>query len=319
MKLKEIRGFFKVVLILTLTTLLMLGGVSCKPPQEAPGETVTFTDALGREVKAPKSPQRVAALLGSFADVWMLSGGSLSAAAEDAWEDFELEMGDAVNLGGAHSPNLELLLSANPDFVIASASTASHLEMLETLDAMGIAVAYFDVDNFEDYLSMLDICTDLTGRKELYEINGLKLAEQIEKVKDEYADAPAVEKRVLLLRASSGFVKVKGSRGTILGEMLADMGCINIADAEESLLENLSVEAVIKEQPYHIFVVAMGSNLDAARASFENLLLENPAWSGLDAVRENRIHWMEKRLFNLKPNARWAEAYEVLYEKLAAD
>lgn len=319
MKLKEIRGFFKVVLMLTLTTLLMLGGVSCKPPQEAPGETVTFTDALGREVKAPKSPQRVAALLGSFADVWMLSGGSLSAAVEDAWEDFELEMGDAVNLGGAHSPNLELLLSANPDFVIASASTASHLEMLETLDAMGIAVAYFDVDNFEDYLSMLDICTDLTGRKELYEINGLKLAEQIEKVKDEYADAPAVEKRVLLLRASSGFVKVKGSSGTILGEMLADMGCINIADAEESLLENLSVEAVIKEQPYHIFVVAMGSNLDAARASFENLLLENPAWSGLDAVRENRIHWMEKRLFNLKPNARWAEAYEVLYEKLAAD
>lgn len=319
MKLKEIQGFFNIVLILTLTTLLMFGSVSCKPPQEAPGETVTFTDALGREVKAPKNPQRVAALLGSFADVWMLSGGSLSAAAEDAWEDFELEMGDAVNLGGAHSPNLELLLSANPDFVIASASTASHLEMLETLDAMGIAVAYFDVDNFEDYLSMLDICTDLTGRKELYEINGLKLAEQIEKVKDEYADAPVSEKRVLLLRASSGFVKVKGSSGTILGEMLADMGCINIADAEESLLENLSVEAVIKEQPYHIFVVAMGSNLDAARASFENLLLENPAWSGLDAVRENRIHWMEKRLFNLKPNARWAEAYEVLYEKLAAD
>ena len=47
--------------------------------------TVTFTDALERSVTVRKSVERVAALLGSFADIWMLSGGSLCAAAVWSW------------------------------------------------------------------------------------------------------------------------------------------------------------------------------------------------------------------------------------------
>lgn len=285
---------------------------------EISGDTVTFTDALDRKVSVKKDPERVAALLGSFADVWVLSGGSLCAAAEDAWEDFGLELPDAVNIGGAHSPSLELLLSADPDLVIASASTSSNVEMKDSLEAAGIPVVYFDVDNFDDYLQMLDICTDLTGRKDLYEQNGLALQTQIEAVKTKYAESGAddEERKVLLLRTSASSVKAKGSQGTILGEMLADLGCINIADSDASLLENLSVEAVIRENPYHIFVVSMGSDTDAAEASLNTMMEENPAWNTLEAVEEGRFHVMDKTLFNLKPNARWAEAYEDLYETL---
>ena len=129
-------------------------------------------------------------------------------------------------------------------------------------------------------------------------------------------DIPETERKILLLRAASGFVKAKGSSGTILGEMLADMGCINIADGDSSLLENLSVEAVIRENPYHIFAVTMGSDTEAAKRSLENLIRENPAWSTLDAVKNGRLYVMDKTLFNLKPNDRWAESYEILYEKL---
>ena len=296
---------------------------ACTGPAENPtaGETVTFTDALDRTVTVGKNPERVASLLGSFADVWMLSGGTLCAAANDAWEDFGLALDGAVDLGGAHSPSLELLLSADPDFVLASAATASNVEMKEALEAAGIPVAYFDVDNFYDYLEMLDICTDITGRKDLYEQNGLALQAQIEAVKSQYAGAsiPESERTVLLIRASASSIKAKGSRGTILGEMLADLGCVNIADSDDTLLENLSVEAVIRRQPHHIFVVTMGSDTEAAKASVDSLIRDDPAWSSLEAVREGRIHMMDKTLFNLKPNARWAEAYVTLYETLTEE
>ena len=307
------------ITIFALILAMLLSVTACNGHEKNADEnTITFTDALDREVSVAKNPGRVAALLGSFADVWMLAGGELCAAAEDAWEDFGLNPPDAVNIGGAHSPSLELLLSANPDFVIASASTASNVEMKDTLEAMGITVAYFDVDSFDDYLYMLNVCTDITGRKDLYEQNGLAVKAQIEKIKARYAEAdiPEAERRILLLRAASGFVKAKGSRGTILGEMLSDMGCINIADGDSSLLESLSAEAVIRENPHHIFVVTMGSDTEAAKRSLENLIKENPIWSTLDAVKEGRLHVMDKTLFNLKPNDRWAESYEILYEKL---
>lgn len=306
-------------LLIAICFLLLLPGACTAGRQDAgEGETVTFTDALGRTVYVEKNPGRVASLLGSFADVWTLAGGTLCAAAEDAWEDFALELDDAVNIGGAHSPSLELLLSADPDFVLASSSTASNVEMRETLEAAGIPVAYFDVDNFGDYLDMLDICTEITGRKDLYEKNGLQLQAQIEKIKSQYAqeNRSDEERTVLLIRSSASSVKAKGSSGTILGEMLADLGCINIADNEDSLLENLSVEVVLREQPYHIFVVAMGSDTEAAQASLDAMIRENPAWDSLEAIQEGRMHWMDKTLFNLKPNARWAEAYQKLYETL---
>ena len=118
--------------------------------RENGGGEIRLTDALGREVAVSQNTERVASLLGSFSDVWLSAGGSLCASADDAWEDFKLELGEAVNLGGAHSPNLELLLSADPDFVLASASTASNVKMKDALESAGITVAYFDVDNFED-------------------------------------------------------------------------------------------------------------------------------------------------------------------------
>ena len=309
----------KILCLFTAVTLLVavLGGCSKKDTSSDISDTVTFTDALDRSVTVNKSPQRVAALLGSFADTWILSGGEICAAAEDAWDDYGLELKDAVNLGGAHSPSLESLLSADPDFVIASASTKADVEMKETLENAGITVAYFDVDKFNDYLAMLKICTDITGRNDLYEQNGEKVKEEIEKIKKDFSSANLTEEKrtVLLLRTSASLLKAKGSEGTVLGEMLNDLNLINIADSDETLLENLSVESVIRQEPYRIFAVSMGDE-DAAKKNLSKTMEENPAWGKLDAVAQNRLHIMEKKLFNLKPNANWAKAYEELVEIL---
>lgn len=311
----------RLIAALTALMLLVFSGCSAQTDNGSPAEdngVVTFTDALDREVTVSKNPGRVAALIGSFADVWLLSGGTVCAAAEDAWNDFGLELGDAVNIGGAHSPSLEALLSANPDFVIASASTSADVELKESLENAGITTAYFDVDCFEDYLSMLDICTDITGRKDLFEKNGKSIEAQIKAIKDEClnSDLTEEERTVLLLRASASSVKAKGSEGTILGEMLSDLGCINIADSDKSLLENLSVESVIRREPYRIFVVTMGDDTEKALDNLARMMKEDPAWGSLEAVKENRMYIMDRKLFNIKPNAKWAESYEKLSEIL---
>ena len=72
-----------------LTTLSACGGEEQDSTEtKNPEEAVTFTDDLGREVTLAK-PRRVAALIGSFADVWCLAGGqgTLMAAADGDWEN----------------------------------------------------------------------------------------------------------------------------------------------------------------------------------------------------------------------------------------
>ena len=79
------------------------------PAEETAAErTVVFTDDLGRTVEVPYQPQRVAALIGSFADIWCLTVGknSLAAAADDTWTQFDLGLSDEVkNLGAVKTPS----------------------------------------------------------------------------------------------------------------------------------------------------------------------------------------------------------------------
>lgn len=280
------------------------------------GTAVTFTDGLGRSLTVD-SPRRVAALIGSFADMWCLAGGkdTLVAAAADTWTQFSLDLPDTVqNLGAVKEPSAETLLAVQPDLVLASTKTQADIDLLPTLEQAGIPVAYFDVSSFSDYLEMLEICTRITGCPERYEQYGTAVQAQVEeaKARAEGKEAPTV----LYLRATGGSCKVKNSKGSVLGEMLEDLRCTNIADSDASLLEELSMESILAADPDYIFLVLQGGNQEKARQTLEKAVLSNPAWQQLTAVKEGRCHYMDQALYNLKPNARWGEAYEGLAEIL---
>lgn len=301
--------------LLFLILSLMLCG--CGSGAEA-GSYYTFTDDLGREISLPEAPKRVACLLGSFADVWVLSGGSVVAAPDDAWEDFGLPMADdAVNLGNTKQMSLELLLSAEPDFILASANTRQDLQWLDTLEATGIPTAYFDVSDFDDYLRLLKCCTDITDHPELYQQNGVAIRHQIDEavaIAQNHISQTGQAPKVLCLRASAASIRAKNSRGNVLGEMLARLGCENIADIDDSLLENLSVEHILTQDPDYIFFVRLGDDAAGTEAHIQRFFEENPIWQSLTAVREGRVVCLDKRLYNLKPNALWGQAYLDLVE-----
>lgn len=282
---------------------------------EALKKAITFTDDQGTVFEIEK-PQRAAALIGSFADIWCLAGGkdTLVAAANDTWTSFDWNLDDSVaNLGAIKEPNLEVLLAAEPDFVIGSTNTSADLELKDTLVAAGITAAYFDVQNFEDYLRVLKVFTQLTGQEENYELYGIEVKSQVDAA---IARQTGESASVLCIRATGSSCKVKASEDNVLGEMLADLGCINVADSDHSLLENLSIEAIIQDDPDYIFAVLQGSDSTDAQAMLEKTLLSNPAWSELRAVKEGRFYTVEHSLYNLKPNARWGEAYEKLADIL---
>lgn len=313
---------FKKLLCIALSGLfavMMFSGCSAQKAGSPETDGVTFTDALDREVTVAKKPQKAAALLGSFAEVWTLAGGELAAAPDDAWVDLDLDLSeDVLNLGKINQLSMETLLSAEPDFIIASSSVRVDLEWLDTIEKTDIPIAYFDVSDFEDYLAMLKICTDITGRDDLYQKNGLDVKATvdlvIEKSRQRVAEKGAPT--VLSMRASASFVRAKSSRGNVLGEMLNTLGCENIADGNDAFLEKISIEHIIESDPDFIFVVQSGDDTKGAREKLDRFIADNPAWEGLTAVKEERVFFLDKRLYNLKPNALWGEAYEKLEEML---
>lgn len=304
-----------IIAILLALAMCFTGCARGSAQEQTQSKTVSFVDDAGRLVEL-EPPQRVTVMIGSFADMWCLAGGkdSLVAAANDTWTSFSLDLDESVmNIGDVSSPSLEKIIYSEPELVLASCNTQADVNLMDSFEQAGITAAYFDVKTFEDYLRVLKICTELTGCTENYEMYGEKLQQQVASaIEMQNGEQPSV----LYIRATGTSCKVKSSSGSVLGEMLKDLGCINVADSDENLLENLSLEAIMKAEPEYIFVVLQGADTAKAQAMLEKTLLSNPAWSELEAVRESRYYVLDGKLYNLKPNARWGEAYEKLAEIL---
>ena len=253
---------------------------------------------------------RVVSLYGSFAEAWILAGGTLVGVTEDAVSERGMELGEDIQIiGTVKEPNLELVIALEPDLVLLSADIASHSAAAQTLTAAGIPCCISRVDTFADFAEMMDEFTLLTGRRDIYDSLIPPMRAQIDAI---VARAAAQEHpTVLLLRAFSTGVKVKG-RDNLAGAMLEDLGCVNIAEKQPSLLEELTLEAIITENPAYVLISVMGSDTDAALRSVEQTLGQNPAWQALDAMREGRVYVLPKELFHYKPNARWGESYAYL-------
>ena len=279
--------------------------------QSAQG-TCTFTDSLGNTVELEQPPKRVAALLGSYAETWLLAGGEVVAVTQDAYDERGLELPeDTVNLGANQQPDLEALFAAEPDLVLLTPDLDGQMGLRDSLEAAGIPAAWFKVETFDDYLNMLKICTDLTGRSDLYQKNGLDIQSEIDAA---IASVPEGEApTVLLLRAYSSGVRAKNS-DNIAGAILKDLGAANIADSDSGLLEDLQMESILAADPEFIFVTTMGASQEAALESLDELLHSDPAWQTLTAVKEDRVEVLPKHLFHYKPNARWGESYQMLAE-----
>lgn len=294
------------------------GSGSIQINNEAIGETniknsseVTFTDSAGRIVTV-SDPQKTAVFTASFADIWQLAGGTVSFATEDAFDSDKYTLPDGVvNIGLLDSPSAELLIDGDADFVILSSTAHGGTKLAETLEQAGMTCALFEVEDFSDYINMLKICTDITGRQDLYEKNGEAVRKNINEIISEQQNRE--QKTALYLRAFSTGIKAKGS-DSMTGKMLADMNCVNIADTVPQLLEELSIEEIIRQDPDFIFITIMGSDEEKARRSYEDTLASNPAWSGLSAVQNGRCIFLPKQYFHNKPNAEWDKAYEMLAE-----
>ena len=304
-------------LLLTATVLLQLS--ACAVDTNIGEPYVRFTDDVGNDVALKCMPARVAVLFSSFADIWTIAGGEI---AITVGETVERGFADAdtllVDSGAGKTINTELLISYAPDLVICSADVKAQTDAAELLRSVGIPAACFRVEAFNDYLRVLSVFTDITQNKAAYEKYGAETEKEINTL---LANLPKdiTTPNILFIRAGSSArsTKAKNASQHFACAMLSELGAYNIADSAPILLDGLSIEEILRQNPEIIFITSMGDE-EASRAYVTSLFTDS-VWSTLGAVKNGRYYFLEKDLFQYKPNAKWLEAYktlaEILYEE----
>lgn len=303
----------KIILILVFLIVILTG---CNT--EINNEYYSFIDSSGTKITLSKKPENVAILFSSIVEIYNNAGGKTNITVFESVER-NLTTNDVilVDSGAGKVINNELLASANPDFIIGSIDISEQVKTCKMFNEVGIPSALFKVETFEEYLNVLDILTDITNKKELYIKNGLDVKENIDEIINSVTNKKETSK-ILFIRSGStaSSCKAKNKDSHFACKILNDLGTINIADKAPILLDGLSIEEILLNEPDYIFITIMG-NIDAGKEYINELFSEQP-YNSLQAVKNNKYYFLPKNLFQYKPNHKWDLAYQymvdILYE-----
>ena len=300
-----------VIAVIVVVLLIFISGAVETNMPESSREYFAFTDSEGAIVELSHKPQKTAVLFSSLAECWIEAGGEVYATVGESVERGLVKEGtELVDKGAGKTIDTEKLISLEPDFVICSADIASHRDVASALKKAKIPVALLRMDTFEDYLTILKTLTKITGETENYGKFGENAESEIQHIITEgkRVDNP----QILFVRSGSSYssAKAKKADDNFAAKILEDLGCINIADKAETLLDNLSAEVILKENPEYIFISVMGE-YDNSKAYMAELLSKKE-YASLDAVKNGRVYFLPKELFQYKPCGRWAESYRYI-------
>lgn len=307
-------------IILTLFIFVCIAGCANKTDMQSDESKnfYTFTDSLGNEITLNNKPEKVAVLFSSYADIWNLAGGSVDISVGESVErGFAEDDCILVDEKSGHSSiDLEKLLESQPDLVIGTADYQVQVDAVDFCREQGIPAASFKVESFDDYLSMLKICCDITENPESYETYGVEVGERIDTLLTEVKEKESTAKKILFIRSGSGAssAKAKTAQDNFVCKMLQDLNTENIADKAPVLLDGLSIEEVMISQPDFIFITTMGD--EEAAKNYMDSVLQSAGWKDLNAVKSGNYAYLPKEMFHYKPNSQWDKAYEMLINLL---
>lgn len=301
--------------VIFLILLCALAFVSCTENKAEGNPYITFTDDAGEEITLYEKPKKVAALFSSHAEMVLLSGGSVDVTVGESVERGFAD-GNAllVDSGAGKQINTELLISSGADFAVGSYDIAAHRQTAALLNEAGIPTALFHVESFSDYERVMKILCGIFGGDEAYKKNVEDVRTEIDRVLSGIPDSE--KKKILFVRCASSekATKAKTKNESFVCAMLDEMNTYNIAENAPVLLDGLSTEEIILENPDYIFFSPMGD--EKAAREYISGLLESDEWSSLSAVKNKSYTFLDKSLFQYKPNDDWDTAYKILAELL---
>ena len=281
----------------------------------------TVTDGAGRQVSVPEHPQRVVALNASNIDLFISAGGTLIGRATTGTlpPAVRAAVQAVPMIGLPPNPSLEKIVALKADLVLA-ANISPHHVLVSVLDKAGIPVLLQTLENYQQVLDTLRFYGELTGQPD-------KAAAEIARIEDQYHAAMASTRgkpapKVLILGGTTESFSMAQST-SFAGDLVKRLGGVNIADQAENAAPSggyapISLEFVAKANPEVILFISHCADAKAEE-KFRSELARNPAWQGIKAVQQNRVHKLPYHLFAVNPGTQAGEAVALLAGLLYPD
>ena len=266
---------------------------------------VRVTDDLGRTIRLDQPAQRIVALAPSATELLFAVGAGDRVVAVVDYSDFPAAAASIRRVGSSHSLDLEAIVAANPDLVLAWAS-GNPPRQVERLREIGIKVFTLEVRALEDIPTAVERIGKLTGTEGKANLVARNLRDRAERLQSRAG--PAVPARVFYQLLDDNLMTVNGAH--IISDILRRCGGSNVFADMPLLVARVDMEAVFVARPE----VILGGGEQALWRRWLTRWQQRP---DLPAVKNGRLFFIEGDLIH-RPGPRIVDAAERVCAQLDA-
>ena len=280
----------KIIALLSVTMLTFMVGCSSSESNES-----NVTNSNGEEV--------VVATSVAVTEILDKLGVEVSGVPTTSYELPESTK-DATEVGSPMNPDLEIIKSLNPTCVVSVDTLGSDFEKQFTENNIpSMFVNLSTVDGLKETIVNL-------GEKFDKSEKAVEIIAELENKENELNLSKRENKEdILILFGAPGSVMVS-TDNSYVGNLVKIAGGNNIFESESSSFIQVNMEEIIKRNPDKILIMTHAVPDEAKKTVEEEFA--KATWQQLDAIKNNKVYYLENGYFGMSANLKVIEALDKL-------
>ncbi len=280
----------KIIALLSVTMLTFMVGCSSSESNES-----NVTNSNGEEV--------VVATSVAVTEILDKLGVEVSGVPTTSYE-LPKSTKDATEVGSPMNPDLEIIKSLNPTCVVSVDTLGSDFEKQFTENNIpSMFVNLSTVDGLKETIVNL-------GEKFDKSEKAAEIIAELENKENELNLSKRENKEdILILFGAPGSVMVS-TDNSYVGNLVKIAGGNNIFESESSSFIQVNMEEIIKRNPDKILIMTHAVPEEAKKAVEEEFA--KATWQQLDAIKNNKVYYLENGYFGMSANLKVIEALDKL-------
>lgn len=266
--------------------------------------TIQFTDSKGRNVLVPKNPVRIISMAPSITETLFAMQADDRLVGVTNYCDYPEGVESKTRIGGFTTPNLEIILSLNPDLIIAADTNDDRINVLVST---GIPVVVFLAKTVDEIITNIRRIGELVNSTQSATFLADSLTLRMNNVTAKTGTIAQEDKWKCYFEVWET-PKVAGGL-SFIDDLITKSGGYNIFGNQSYEYPVVSDEMVIKHNPDVIFVTAMG------RTHYSKDIQDREQYEFVNAVINDRIYNCTDDVYT-RPGPRIIEALEEMATKL---
>ena len=322
--------------LLALLSILVLAAACSAPPAGTPGPStpasspptasateapelpqypVTVTDDAGRELTLDAAPERIVSLAPSNTEIVCALGACDRLVGVTDFDDYPAEVAEIDHVVIAATVDVELVVDAEPDLVLAAGNELTPTPVIEQLDELGLPVLVLYPETLDEVYADIGLVGELLGADPEAEALVTDMRDRVDAI---VAAVDGVERPATLYEVfyAEGSTYTAGE-GSFLAALIELAGGEPVTGDAQGLI---ATEDLVAADPELILLGT--ASYDPGLADAEAALAAvgaRPGWAELAAVRDGAVVPYLDDILTTRPGPRIVDGLEALARAIHPD